>query len=229
MTAFAARAIRRPRRPMHLIVLVASALHAPRIATSIERDAPRVTTSIERRDVLRLAVSATILPTAATAYDSLPTSVASAPDPAALAAEREKRKRALQEKAAKTNGQAKVLAEKVSASQTSAEFVETVDALSVWIVGQGAPRTCVGACQWLTAEDAAPLPEGFKTRELVASVKAAKETLPRFAYECEQTRTNNGICFSAGPQAEGAFAAFLTELKKRAPLQYETPYGPVAF
>ena len=43
------------------------------------------------------------------------------------------------------------------------------------------------------------------------------------------TRDNKGVCYSAGPQAEGAYQAFLTELKKRAPLQYDTPYGPVAF
>ena len=163
----------------------------------------------------------------AAAYDAIP--AATAPDPAALAEERAKKKKALQQRASKTNAEALALANAVSATTTSAAFVNALDRLSVWVVGQGSPRTCIGACQWLTAEDSSPLPEGFRTRELVLAVKATKDALPRIAYECEMTRTNQGICYSAGSQAEAAYQAFLAELKKRAPLQYETPYGPVAF
>ena len=173
-----------------------------------------------------IAAAATTLP--ASAYDSIPTA-ASAPDPANLAAEREKRKQILREKAAKKNAEAMALSEKVASATTAMGFVDATDALSAWIVGQGAPRTCIGACQWLTADDVAPLPEGFKTRELVASIRSAKEALPQIAYACEMTRTNKGICFSAGKQAEAAYQAFLAELKTRAPLQYDTPYGPVSF
>ena len=131
--------------------------------------------------MLQFAISTASFP--AIAYDSLPS--AAAPDPAALAEERARRKRAAQAQAAKKNTEAASLLEAVQASRSAAEFVDTVDALSVWIVGQGSPRTCIGACQWLTAEDTSPLPEGFRTRELVTAVKATKEALPRVAYECE--------------------------------------------
>ena len=188
---------------------------------------PPVATRLDRRAALqRIVALPAIAALPVSAYDAIPTA---APDPAALAEEREKRKRALREKATKKNAEAGTLAQKVANTNTADQFVDAVDALSLWIVGQGAPRTCVGACQWLTAEDASPLPEGFKTRELVASVRAARDALPQISYACEMTRTNKGVCFSAGQQAEGAYQAFLTELKKRAPLQYDTPYGPVAF
>lgn len=107
--------------------------------------------------------------------------------------------------------------------------MDELDALSAWVVGQGPARSCIGSCQWLTAEDTSPLPEGFKTRELISSIRAAKEALPQVSYACEMTRTNGGVCFSAGRQAEGAYQAFLAQLKARAPLQYDTPYGLVSF
>ena len=187
------------------------------------------TATVSRRKFFQhvgIAAAATTLP--ASAYDSIPTA-ASAPELAKLAAEREKRKQILREKAGKKNAEATALADKVASATTAMGFVDATDALSAWIVGQGAPRTCIGACQWLTADDVAPLPEGFKTRELVASIRSAKEALPQIAYACEMTRTNKGICFSAGKQAEAAYQAFLAELKTRAPLQYDTPYGPVSF
>ena len=74
-----------------------------------------------------------------------------------------------------------------------------------------------------------PLPEGFETRKLIKLCKEALAALPRVGYECEKTRDNNGVCFNAGPLAETSFTAMLRELKKRAPLQYDTPYGPVSF
>ena len=174
-----------------------------------------------------IGAASVAMPRGANGYDSLPS--AAGPDPAALAAQREARKQKLRERAAKKNSEAAALAEKAAAATTSAEYVEALDAFSAWIVVQGPARSCVGSCQWLTAEDASPLPEGFRTREFVAMVKARKEALPQVAYECEMTRTNKGICLNAGKQAEAAYAAFLTELKGRAPLQYETPYGPVSF
>ena len=45
---------------------------------------------------------------------------------------------------------------------------------------------------------------------------------------CEPTREST-YCASAGPLAESAYKLMLVELKKRAPRQYDTPYGPVAF
>ena len=122
-----------------------------------------------------------------------------------MQAEREKKKRARLAKAAKKNAEASALLDSVTASTTPEPFVEALDALSLWIISQGSPL-CTGACQWTTAEDASPLPEGFKTRELLTSVKAALNALPRVVEACEMTRENKGVCISAGPQAERAYA-----------------------
>ena len=175
---------------------------------------------------ISIAALPMLIPLRAVAYDSLPT--AAAPDPAAVAAEREKRKLERLARAAKKNAEVDKLLESVIAAKASKDFVAGMDALSVWIIGQGAPL-CSGACQWTTAEDLSALPGGFRTRELVATCKAALMSLPRVTYGCEATRDNNGICISAGAEAEGAYQAFLVELKKRAPKQYETPTGPVSF
>ena len=212
-----------------LTIALATALTAPLTSSARTTTGPLSTHHCHRRDALRLAAAA--LPAfsvshACRAYDSIPT--AAAPDPAAMAAERDRKRRAREAKAAKKNGEASTLVEKIVASKEPAEYVDAMDALSLWIIAQGSPL-CSGACQWTTAEDGSPLPEGFRTRELVASCKAALKALPQLPYACEMTRENKGICFSAGPQAERAYQAFLVELKKRAPLQYDTPYGPVAF
>lgn len=203
-------------------------------STALLVPTPRAAASMHRRDALVRAAAAVFPVVAASpglAYDSLPQSAA-APDPAALAAEREKKKRERLAKAAKKNTEVTSLCDRVTSSQTPAEFVESIDALSLWVISQGAPRpkACqVGTCQWLTAEDGSPLPEGFKTRELVTAVKGALKALPQIPYACEMTRENKGVCYNAGPQAESAYQAFLSELKKRAPLQYDTPYGLVSF
>ena len=41
--------------------------------------------------------------------------------------------------------------------------------------------------------------------------KTALKALPQLPYACEMTRENKGICYSAGPQAERAYQAFLVE------------------
>ena len=146
-----------------------------------------------------------------------------------MAAAREKAKRAREARAAQKNEEVSKLAAKVTAAKVSADFVDAMDALSLWVIGQGNPVCPVGACQWTTADDKSPLPGGFKTRELVATCKAALMALPRVGYACEPTRENKGVCFSAGAAAEGAYSAFLVELRTRAPKQYETPTGPVSF
>lgn len=183
---------------------------------------------MHRRDALRLAASAMALsePCAATAYDALPT--AAAPDPAELAAARAKARKEREAKAAKKNAEVATLTDAVTSSKDAAEFTDALDALSLWIIAQGKPLPPPGG-PWADILQASPLPEGFKTRELVKSVKEKLASLPQIAYACEMTRDNKGICFWAGPQAEGAYKAFLVELKKRAPLQYDTPYGPVNF
>jgi len=205
---------------------------ALRLRGGYERAAPRNrrATCKRRAFIRRLAVAAAY-PTAHTtlaadAYDSIPTAVA--PDPAAMAAERAKIRREREARAAAKNAEVARLCDRVSAATAAAEFEDAMDALSLWVIAQGKPL-CSGACQWTTAEDRSPLPEGFKTRELVAACKAALAALPRVSYACEMTRENRGVCFSAGPQAERAYQAFIVELKKRAPLQYDTPYGLVAF
>lgn len=175
-----------------------------------------------RRDTVRIAIALPLaaLPRCGCAYDAIPSAVV---DPATLAAQRESKKRAREAAAANKNSEVASLVERVAASKASNEFVEAIDSLSLWVISQGPPSTPLAGSQWTTAEDRSPLPEGFKTRELVATCKAALNALPQIAYACEMTRENKGICYSAGPQAESAYKAFLAELKKRAPLQYDTP------
>ena len=190
----------------------------------------RVVTALPALATLPALSVLSLLPTPipASAYDSIPTASAPSLD-TSLAAERERLKREREARAAQKNTEVSALSSRVSAATTASDYAGAIDSLSLWVIAQGPPN-CMGSCQWTTAETRSPLPEGFRTRELVATCKAALQALPRVSYLCEPTRENTkGICFSAGPQAEGAYNAFLSELKKRAPAQYETPYGPVSF
>ena len=211
-----------------------------------------------RRDVI-LAAVAVSSPLASQAYDSIPAgvpsakapppgqlnwndlqsnsygkpppSIGAAPDPEKLAAERMKKKREREKKAAEKNKEADVLIAKITAAAEAkdpAAFADATDNLSLWIISQGAPLPPPGG-PWADILQSSPLPEGFETRLLIKEVKAALAMLPRVGYSCEKTRDNGGVCFSAGPLAEGSYKAMLKELKARAPLQYDTPYGPVSF
>ena len=164
------------------------------------------------------------------AYDALPTSTG--PDPVEAARRRKER----EDRASMKNAEAEPLLARVRAVSTATEYSDAVSALTVWIIGTGPPIPSDGAAWGSTF--AGPLPDGFKTRELVTACKKRLDELPRFRQEvgqfvdgvgaCEATRSST-FCLSAGPLAESAFKAMLIELKRRAPRQYDTPYGPVAF
>lgn len=164
-------------------------------------------------------------------YGAPPVAMSQSMDPDAMRAERMKKKAEREKKAKAKNAEADELIAKIAAAadtKDADEFAKAVDTLSLWIIEQGPPLPPPGG-PWADILGSSPLPEGFETRELVRATKDALASLPRIGYACEKTRDNNGVCFSAGPVAEGAYKAMLVELKKRAPLQYDTPYGPVNF
>jgi len=165
------------------------------------------------------------------AYDALPSAVpsaATAPDPEKLMRERAQKRKEREAIAAKKNAEVEKLLNVISAATDGKQYADATDELSLWIISQGAPLPPPGG-PWADILQSSPLPEGFETRELIARCKAALKGLPRTAYSCEKTRDNGGVCWWAGPLPESAYKAMLVELKKRAPLQYDTPYGPVSF
>jgi hypothetical protein len=200
------------------------------LAASATLRIPPSAQTFTRRTVARLACGSVLAAQSAPAYDSLPLS--SGPDPAELAQRRKER----EAKAAVKNKEVAPLLLKVRAATTALEFDDAVTQLTLWIIGTGPPIPSDGAAWGSTF--AGPLPDGFRTRELVATCKAALDDLPRYKQEaglyveglgpCEATRERN-FCLSAGPRAESAYKSLLIELKRRAPRQYDTPYGPVAF
>lgn len=194
-------------------------------------------TFIARRSVFlggAAAAAASSRPTRAIGYDSIPSAASSAafnPDQLVQA------RKAREAKAAKQNKAVAPLVARVRASTTPGDFDAAMTDLTLWIIGTGdpiPPPSVLGA----TTYDG-PLPDGFQTRELVSACRTALDALPRYTLragtmvqglpECVETRTNGGVCTSAGPLAESAYKAMLRELKARAPRQYDTPYGPVAF
>jgi len=168
--------------------------------------------------------------TSSRAYDALPSAVpaAQAPDPDKLLRERAAKKKEREAKAQKKNAEVERLLVEISAASDGKQFAAATDELSLWIIAQGPPLPPPGG-PWADILQSSPLPEGFKTRELIARSKSALAALPRQSYSCEKTRDNGGVCWWAGPLPESAFKSMLVELKKRAPLQYDTPYGPVSF
>ena len=168
---------------------------------------------------------------AATAYDSIP--VDAGPDPAEAVRLRKQR----EARAAAKNSEVRPLLKTVSKATTAAEYNDAMAALTVWIIGTGPPIP--NDCSTFGCTYAGPLPEGFRTRELIATCRDVLDELPRIRQEvgtymvgvgrvCEKTRSYD-FCLSAGALAESAFKTMLDELKQRAPRQYDTPYGPVAF
>lgn len=215
--------------------------------------------STRRSVIIKSASSASALFSLgpANAYDSIPTGVPSAKappprqldwnevqsgkygkpppqefkDPEVLRKERMKAKAEREKKAAAKNAEADVLIAQVTKGGEAKDpvaFSDATDKLSLWIIEQGPPLPPPGG-PWADILQSSPLPEGFETRQLIRECKEALTLLPRVGRSCEKTRDNNGVCYDAGPLAESSYSAMLKELKKRAPLQYDTPYGPVSF
>ena len=74
----------------------------------------------------------------------------------------------------------------LEAAKSEAEFVPACDDLALWVISETS------------------IPEGIKVKELVKRITNSLEALPRKSYACEATRTNNGVCYTPGRQAEGA-------------------------
>ena len=183
--------------------------------------------SCSRRDALGLTFA---LNSPAYAYDAIPTTATGA-DPGV-----ERRRKEREQRVATLNAQVTPLLATVRNSKTAAEYDDAVTKLTVWIIGTGppAPVNTEGGLGVF----AGSLPDGFRTRALVATCKETLDSLPRYYQkageyvyglpECVPSRDSD-FCASAGPAAESAYKLMLRELKSRAARQYETPYGPVAF
>ena len=209
------------------LLLLALALHLCRTS------ALRIHTTTTRRAAIGCActIGTACAARAATAYDSIP--VDAGPDPAEAVRLRKQR----EARAAAKNSEVRPLLKTVSKATPAAEYNDAMAALTVWIIGTGPPIP--NDCSTFGCTYAGPLPEGFRTRELIATCREVLDELPRIRQEvgtymvgvgrvCEKTRSYD-FCLSAGALAESAFKSMLDELKQRAPRQYDTPYGPVAF
>jgi len=107
--------------------------------------------------------------------------------------------RARRERDAIAAKKAKVLLAKLApleASTNEEEFVAAADALALYVISEGS------------------IPDGIKVKEFVKRISNALDALPRKKYACEPTRTNNGVCFTAGRGAEAAYEALIKQVRK---------------
>merc|ERR1719478_262022 len=114
------------------------------------------------------------------AYDSIPVVE---PDFAAMEKARMEREQKSRKKTAELN----VKFEKVFAAKNEQEWIDACDAVSLWVIGEGA------------------VPEGIKIKQTVGELKKAYGKLPQKKFSCEATRTNQGVCYTPGKGAELAF------------------------
>jgi len=138
--------------------------------------------------------AATLLSSAAGAYDAIPTVE---PDFAAMEKARAERDAAATKKTASL---IKVL-KPLEQATTESEFIPAADALALWVIGEGS------------------IPDGIGVKVLVARIRLAYDALPKRGYSCEKTRTNNGYCYSPGKGAELAYEALLKEIRKYSVIQ----------
>ena len=103
------------------------------------------------------------------AYDALPGTAASAPDPEKIAMERAAKRKVREAKALKKNNECASLLEDVKAAEDGVAFSAAMDKLSLWIIAQGDPLPPEGG-PWSDRLQASPLPEGFKTREVAGTL-----------------------------------------------------------
>lgn len=131
-------------------------------------------------------------------YGAPPPAMGVGVDPEKLAAERTKKRKEREAKAAAKNAEAQGLVAKIASAETAQAFADATDELSLWIIAQGKPLPPPGG-PWADILQASPLPEGFRTRELIEAVKVKRSELPRVARGCEKTRDNNGARHMHGP------------------------------
>ena len=150
-----------------------------------------------RREMIATAGSAfaaLATASAASAYDAIPVVEADF-----AAAERARKEReALAKK--RTESLLQKLAP-LEAAKSEAEFVPACDDLALWVISETS------------------IPEGIKVKELVKRITNSLEALPRKSYSCEATRTNNGVCYTPGRQAEAAYDALIKQIRKYSVIQ----------
>lgn len=123
------------------------------------------------------------------AYDSPPNAGA---DLVAL----EKARAVRQARVAKNRAGLKPYLDNLSAAKDLPSFVQAADQLALWVIGEGS------------------LPEGLDARDIRDAINAAYGALPVKSYACTPTRTNGGVCYTPGAEAEDAYKLCLRELRK---------------
>merc|ERR1719230_17808 len=150
-------------------------------------------TAVGRREFASTAASAAAalfaLPLAAPAYDALPTVDANFGEMEKLRIEREA---AARKKTIEINKYMKA----IEVSTTKDEFIKAADAFAIWVIGEQ------------------KFPEGMNIKALVKRISVAYEALPAQKYYCKATRTNQGVCFTPGVDAEAAYEALLKEIRQ---------------
>ena len=179
-----------------VVVLSAACASALQLPTASSVETTRVAASsaslpLGRRQALAAVGGAAFaaIATAANAYDSLPEVTADFE-----AAERQRQERLAKSKERTASLKAKL--KPLEDSKSADEFVAAADALALWVIAEKS------------------IPEGIKVKDLVRRITEALEGLPKKGYLCEPTRSNNGVCFSAGREAEGAYEALIKQIRK---------------
>jgi hypothetical protein len=185
----------------NIMLFLAAAASALNLPTPRGLDARASTSAAAvpfgRREMIATAGSAfaaLATASAASAYDAIPVVEADF-----AAAERSRKEReALAKK--RTESLLQKLAP-LEAAKSEAEFVPACDDLALWVISETS------------------IPEGIKVKELVKRITNSLEALPRKSYACEATRTNNGVCYTPGRQAEAAYDALIKQIRKYSVIQ----------
>ncbi len=183
--------------------MLATPILAAALALTLPRGAPSrpaapsasspLRVAIGRRTFVRelgaLGAAAAVLPAAA--FDSMP-------DADAQFAELEKRRKERKQMEKINRDRIKPFLKKIVNAENKNAFADACDELSLWLIGEGR------------------LPEGIDPASVRDAITDSYELLPTTPYECDRTRDNNGICYSPGQPADGAYKAALKELRKYA-------------
>jgi len=148
--------------------------------------------SMSRRELTSVAASAAAAMMAvplARAYDALPTVDADFGKIEKLRLEREEAARL---KKAEINEYVKA----IEASTNKQQFIEAADKFAIFVIGEG------------------KFPEGINIKTIVKRISEAYEALPKVRYYCEATRTNQGVCYTAGADAQAAYDALIKEIRQ---------------
>lgn len=135
------------------------------------------------------AVSLLALPRGTSAYDSLPTVDA---DFAKIEKARMEREMAARKKSVEVFK----YVEAIEASSQKTDFISACDKFSIYVIGEQ------------------KFPEGLNVKAMVKRITVAYDALPKERYYCEATRTNQGVCYTPGKDAEGAYEALVKEIRQ---------------